>query len=966
MTGFRELSPSRLPPPFDPLRGEDVLRDIETAIGSTFPEELSALVKSVAGSSPYLARLMRREAEFLPVLFEADPAVLLTAFEQDARDVAGEDDANMVMQRLRVAKRRVALTVALADIADIFDLDAVTGALARFADAALKGALRHLLRMAARRAGMQEASAEKLEAATGLVVLAMGKHGAFELNYSSDIDIVVFYDEERFPFETGGEKRRAAVDLVKNLARFLSEITSDGYVFRVDLRLRPDAGATQVAISTEAAEQYYELMGQNWERAAMIKARACAGDPEASDIFLKNLVPFIWRKHLDYAAIQDIHSIKRQIHAHRGHFHVAVLGHNLKLGRGGIREIEFFAQTQQLILGGRDPSLRSPRTLDTLKALLARGLISTDAEQELAEAYVFLRMLEHRLQMIEDQQTHELPKTAEGLRRVAMFAGYDDVARFEEDLLRHLRRVEANYAQLFEQEAPLAADTGSLVFTGVEDDPETIRTLKDMGFAGPSDVAATIRGWHHGRIRATRSARARELLTKLVPALLKSLGNTVDPQGAFMTFDRFLTGLPSGVQLFSMLIANPLLLDLIADIAGSAPRLAEYLGRNPAVFDALIDPDFMTVIPAKPQLEEKFAAETARVPGFEGALDAARRFAREETFRVGVQVIQGAATPERAGPAYAAVAETVIAGLHPVVEEEMRVNHGRIEGGAFAIAALGKLGGREMTAGSDLDLVFVYTHAPDAEQSDGGRPLSPSQYYARLSQRFIAALTAMTAEGRLYEVDMRLRPSGNQGPVAVRLESFDAYHASQSWTWERMAMTRARLLCGPEALRHNVETIIRRTLTSAADPTPILKDAREMRQKIAAQFPGKDRWDLKFASGGLVDLEFIAQGLQLSYAGKVDVLDQNTMVALGKLERAGILTPADASLLIEAASLQHALTQVLRIALDGPYRPEEAAAGLKALLVRATGATDFAALDTELARVQGEVRAVFDRLLPPV
>ena len=922
-----------------------------------------ALLESAAGNSPYLARMMLREAGLLAQLLSRGPDDAINALIAEALGTAGEIDAAAAMRRLRIAKRCAALAIALADIAGLYNLDAVTLALTRFADSSVKGALRFLLREAAAKLDMAEASPDALEDRTGLIVLAMGKMGAHELNYSSDIDLVVFYDEARFPFLSRGEKGSAAVGLVKGLLKLLADATSDGYVFRVDLRLRPDAGATQVALSTESAETYYELMGQNWERAAMIKARAAAGDAHAGADFLKTMSPFVWRKHLDYAAIEDIHSIKRQIHAHGGHEKVAVLGHNIKLGRGGIREIEFFVQTQQLILGGRDPSLRDPRTLGALAALAARGLISAQAERELGDAYRFLRTLEHRLQMIDDQQTHTLPKTADGLDHIARFMGYADTGAFEDVLLGHLTRVEANYAQLFEREAPLAAQGGSLVFTGVEDDPETIATISRMGFAGPSDVAAAIRGWHHGRIRATRSARARELLTKLMPALLQALSKTADPQTAFAHFDPFLSGLPSGVQVFSMFLAKPALLELIAAIAGSAPRLADYLGRNAAVLDALVEANFLTLIPDPLGLERRMAAELARLPGYEGALDAARRFAREEMFRIGVQIIEGRAAPEAAGPAYATIAETVIAGLQPVVEAEVTALHGSIAGGGFAVVAQGKLGGREMTAGSDLDLVFVYAHDADAPASSGPKPLGPSQYYARMSQRFIAALTALTAEGRLYDVDMRLRPSGNQGPVAVRLDSFAEYHCTGSWTWERMALTRARAVSGPVTLRREVEAVIHAGLTRPVERATILQDARDMREKLAGQFPGRDAWDIKFAPGGLVDIEFIAQALQLCYAADADVLDHNTIAALAKLARAGALAHEDAQTLIEAAHLEHSLTQVLRIALDGPFKAETAAPGLKALLVRATHAKDFAALERDLKEAQRRVRAIFERVI---
>ncbi|HEY0106423.1 MAG TPA: bifunctional [glutamine synthetase] adenylyltransferase/[glutamine synthetase]-adenylyl-L-tyrosine phosphorylase, partial [Rhizomicrobium sp.] len=792
----------------------------------------------------------------------------------------------------------------------------------------------------------------------------MGKYGAFELNYSSDIDLVVFYDAARFPFRKRDDARGAAVDIVRGIVKLLTEITADGYVFRVDLRLRPDAGATQVAISTDAAESYYEGMGQNWERAAFIKARACAGDSAAGDGFLKTMEPFIWRRHLDFAAIEDIHAIKRQIHAHGGHGDIAVAGHNIKLGRGGIREIEFFAQTQQLILGGRVPALRQAATEAALDALCARGLVAAQTTAELKDAYRFLRTLEHRLQMVEDEQTHTIPRTAEGVAHIACFMGYADAAAFGAALTAQLETVQRHYARLFEREEALAAPQGNLVFTGVEEDPETVRTLQAMGFRDAPHVSAAIRGWHHGRIRATRSARARELLTRLVPALLSALAATADPDAAFAQFDRFLTNLPSGVQLFSQFLARPDYLRLIATIVGSAPRLAEHLSRAPATLDALVDADFLHSLPSRAGLDAQLADQLARAPGYEAALDAARRFAKEQIFRVGVQIIEGLAKPDAAGPALAAVADSVLANLLAVVEGALAETAGRVPGGQFAVVAMGKLGGREMTAGSDLDLIFVYDVPAHRETSDGPGPLAVIVYYARLAQRYIAALTALTAAGGLYEVDMRLRPTGNKGPVAVSLDSFARYHAQESWTWERMALTRARIVQAPPGLKAKIEAVIRATLTARPDRAKIIADAREMRAKLAAQFPGKNRWDLKFAPGGLVDIEFVAQALQLLAAARhPEVLDTNTIAALRRLEAAGVLAPDRARRLVAAASLEHALTQVLRIALDGTLEPAEATPGLKALLARAGGFADFEILEAHLALLQDDVRAIFDAVL---
>jgi len=959
---------AHLPIPFDPSRVERTLAALaEGPTGYVPPPHARALLAATFGNSPYLARVALRERATLEDVVVRGPRAALDTIQAGMAAIESADDEAAAMALLRRAKRQAALIIALADISEQWSVGEVTRALSLFADAAVGGALRFLLRQSTERSAMPPRDAAILEAETGVIVLAMGKYGAYELNYSSDIDLIVFYDAQRFPFEKKGDARAAAVDLVRGLVRLLAEITADGYVFRVDLRLRPDAGATQIAISTAAAEDYYEGMGQNWERAALIKARACAGDSVAAARFLKSIEPFIWRRNLDFAAIEDIHSIKRQIHAHGGHGAIAVAGHNIKLGRGGIREIEFFAQTQQLILGGRKPVLRERGTLAALEALRAQGHVSDEVVAELTEAYNFLRLLEHRLQMIEDEQTHSLPKSPEGLAHIACFAGFADADALGAALRKRLETVQAHYAKLFERAPPLSAAKGSLVFTGVEDDPETIETLGNMGFKTPSHVAGAIRGWHHGRIRATRSARARELLTKLMPALLDALAATADADVAFAQFDRFVSRLPAGVQLFSLFLANPHLLDLVAMIAGSAPRLAEHMARAPATLDALLDRGFLSVLPSPGELDRALAQALGAVHSFEDALDATRRFAREQIFRVGAQVIEGLAPTAEAGAAFTSIAEGVITGLLLAVEEELAPTLGRVEGGQFAVIALGKLGGREMTATSDLDLIFVYDAPAGTEASNGPKPLPVSTFYTRLAQRFITALTVATGEGTLYEVDMRLRPSGNKGPVAVSLESFRRYQENDAWTWERLALTRARIVVGPPVLAQAVGDAIRAAILAAASRADIMKDTREMRDKLASQFPGRSRWDLKFAPGGLVDIEFIAQSLLLREAARLaPVLDTSTIAALASLARAGALDADQAKTLVAAAELQQALTQVLRIAIDTTLDPETAAPGLKTLLAQAGGVGDFTILELELARAQDDVRHIFDRIVPPI
>ncbi|MGH6829321.1 MAG: bifunctional [glutamine synthetase] adenylyltransferase/[glutamine synthetase]-adenylyl-L-tyrosine phosphorylase [Rhizomicrobium sp.] len=950
----------RVPPlPFDCARAARTLQTLAES-GFSPASATQSLLEGAFGNSPFLCRLALREPEILVRTLTKGPDAVLEQASARAMAVALLDQDGQAMAELRGAKRAAALATAFADIGGTWNVLQVTGALTRFADACLRGALRFLLRKAARRQDLADGDGAALEAASGMTVLAMGKDGADELNYSSDIDLIVFYDG-RFPFSREGDARGAAVEIVRGLVRLLAEITPDGYVFRTDLRLRPDASATQVAISLEGAESYYESLGQNWERAAMIKARPCAGDPRTARAFQAMIAPFIWRRNLDFAAIEDIHSIKRQIHAHGGHGDIQVAGHNIKLGRGGIREIEFFVQTQQLILGGRHPALRAPATLDALDALSAQGVVAPATACELVEAYRALRFLEHRLQMVEDQQTHTLPKSEDGLAHIACFAGYGDAVSFGRALTATLTTVQNHYARLFQREADLAGTGGNLVFTGVEDDPETLQTLHGMGFGAASQVASAVRGWHHGRIRAMRSARARELLTKLMPAILKALAATADPDAAIVQFDRFLSNLPSGVQLFSLFLARPDFLDLVARVVGSAPRLALHLARSPTTFDALTEPDFLTGSPDGGQLRMNLRRQLQG--SYEEKLDAARCFAREETFRVGVQLVNGAAKAEEAGPAFARIAESVTAELLPVAEEELGLSAGRVPGAEFAVIALGKLGGREMTASSDLDLVFVYDVPEGVESSDGSKALAPPLYFARLAQRLIAALTTPTGAGTLYEVDMRLRPSGNQGPAAVSFQSFASYHAHESWTWEHLALTRARAVAGSGHLCARTEAEVATRLTARRARDTIVAQAREMRAKIAARYPGSDLWDLKYAPGGLIDIEFLAQTLQLVHAHEHPlILDTNIIAALMKM-RGPVLKDGDADRLIEAARLEQALSQILRLAVEGRFNATEASAGLKALLARAGEARDFPALERELKTRQAKVRALFGRLM---
>ena len=918
------------------------------------------LLASLFGNSPYLTQCCLKEPGFLIRLAERGLdttfAEIIAGLEREVAPTAARPAA---MTALRVAKRRAALAIALADLAGQWELMRVTGALSDFAERALDLVARHLLAGAAAAGEIAPDAVER----SGLMVLGMGKLGARELNYSSDIDLVVLFDAERARYRGKRSVQAFFTALAQELVRMMAERTADGYVFRTDLRLRPDPGSTPPAVAMRAALAYYESAGQNWERAAFIKARPVAGDRDAAASFLGELRPFLWRKNLDFAAIEDIHSIKRQIDAHRGGARIAVAGHDIKLGRGGIREIEFFAQTQQLIWGGRKPELRLAGTLAALDALAAQGLIALEARAALTVAYHFLRQLEHRLQMIDDAQTHSVPREPAAIHRVAVLMGFPTAAAFAEALTAQLTAVESVYARLFE-EAPSLSAPGNLVFTGAEDDPETLKTLRGLGFADPTAIATIVRAWHHGRYRATRSARARELLTELVPALVAAFGATPNPDSAFLRFDEFLGRLPAGVAFFSLFYNNPGILSLVAEIMGAGTRLADAVARRPLLLDAVLTANFFDPPPPRAELAKELEAMLDRASHYEELLDLARRWVGDRKFQIGVHLLRHRLDGESSGAAYADIAETALAALLPRVAADFATSHGVLAGGALVVLALGKLGSREMTATSDLDLVVIYDVAEGAEMSDGARPLSAAAYYARLAQRYINALTAPTSEGALYEVDMRLRPSGSSGPLATSLAAFRRYHDEAAWTWEHMALTRARIVAGPPQLSGAVAGAIAAVLTRPRDPDRLVVDVDDMRRRIADERRDPPIWHVKHVRGGMVDIEFIAQYLQLRAAAATPgVLDVNTIAALKKLGAVGALAPDAATGLVAALTLWRDVQGLLKLTAEEPFDEMAATPSLRALLAAGAGSVDFPALKADMEAAARRALAHYETIV---
>ncbi|GAA6207669.1 [glutamate--ammonia-ligase] adenylyltransferase [Cognatishimia sp. WU-CL00825] len=893
-----ESNITRLPRVFDAERGAEVSGCIDG-----LSSNLSRLLQGAAGASPFLKSLIEKESDWLPEAFEAPEAALTHLFGQ-----ISDTPASDLSSVLRRGKRRVALLTALADIAGVWDLEQVTTALTDFADLACSVAIKAMISNEISRGKLPGATEDDIGDAAGMVCLAMGKMGAYELNYSSDIDLICLFDETRYEPDDFFDVRASLVRATRRAMALLNDPTGEGYVFRTDLRLRPDPAVTPVCMAMEAAERYYESLGRTWERAAYIKARPAAGDLAAGNRFLTTLQPFVWRKHLDFAAIQDAHDMRLRIREHKKLGAKTVLeGHNMKLGRGGIREIEFFTQTRQLIAGGRDRELRTRGTVPSLALLAQKGWVTAEVADKLTDHYRAHREVEHRIQMIHDAQTHDLPKSEEGMQRIACLMG-TDVASMKQDIGQRIDEVHALTEDFFAPDlmAPEVAD--------------------NQGFAFDEEILTRWKTYP-----ALRSGRATEIFGRLRPALLERLERAAKPDEALVALDGFLSGLPAGVQVFSLLEANPQLIDLLTDIAGTAPVLARYLARNSQVFDAVIGGSFFDAWPGKAQLTSDLSARLAAESDYERKLDTARRWTKEWHFRIGVHHLRGIIDAQDAGREYAELAEAVLCAVWPEVVAKFSEKHGVPPGKGAMVLGMGSLGAGRLNAASDLDLIVIYD-ADGVEMSDGRRALASRAYYARLTQALVTALSAQMAEGRLYEVDMRLRPSGTQGPVATSFTSFKDYQENKAWTWEHLALTRARAVAGAPELMARVETFRIALLARASVEKDVRDDVQEMRKRIADAKGSGGIWDAKLGPGRLQDVELTVQAAALlagESAGDIDL-------ALGRDQGTGWLTQSEAQALQEAYRLCWTVQQGSRLLGSDMFDPEAAGAGARKFLLRET------------------------------
>lgn len=903
-----------------PCAPDDTVRSELSAALPKLPREQADALATVAVVSPFLRSLMLGDPARLDRVLAAD----LNAFAAAPIDVGLDDEA--VARALRRRRAEVALSVGLADLVCGALLEEVCSALSAFADQAVQAAL----------ATVTEGNP------AGLVVLGLGKLGTVELNYSSDIDIIVLFDPVRG--RAAGLDQAGAVRITRQLVRLLQERTEDGYVFRVDLRLRPDPGSTPIAVSTAAALRYYQSRARAWERQAMTKARAIAGDEVAASAFFQALEPTLWPASFDFTAIEEVFQTRERIAMVRGAGSLTLPGHNVKLGRGGIREAEFFVQSLQRLAGGRDRRLRSGGTVAMLAALTRAGWIDEGARDALAAAYERLRRIEHRLQMVADEQTHTLPGEA-GLATIAIMMREDD---FAERTVAALTTVHEHFTSL-----PRLVGQRSAHVEG----PEGVSDE-----AGQAALNEALDALLEKPPPSLKTERARRLMADIRGPLGEAVAGSADPDAAVAGLTLFFQRLPAGVDLLARLQANPDLVRVLVLIVAATPRLAEELAHRSRLLDVLVDPAFFGHLPDQDQLKGWLAEVVAAAPDYEAKLDALRRFGREQGLLIHVRTMAGALSPRESAHALTKLAEVLVRAALGVAADGFVEVHGRLKEGAIAVLGLGSFGSAEMTAASDLDLVVIYDCASDAKESDGRRGLSPGHYYTRLTQRLIAALAAPTAEGMLYEADLRLRPSGKSGPIASHINAFERYQAESAWTWEHMALTRARFIAGDEGLGVRALAAVDAAIARPREPAELAAEVAAMRGKMEAHGSA----GLKHGAGGQVDVEFIVQHGILGLGRRPHTAPSEAVdvtAALRALGEAEALPASAVDTLTTAHGLFRGQAQLLALASAKQLLPHEAPAALQPLLVRAWEAPDMKFLTADLDQRRQDVRALFENLI---
>jgi [glutamine synthetase] adenylyltransferase / [glutamine synthetase]-adenylyl-L-tyrosine phosphorylase len=894
-------------------------------------DELTELFTVLGSSQPLTNTLHAAGGGWIKLLRDCRAARTRSAADhQHALEEAVASPWEEFSERLRQLRHREYLRIGLADLTGRASVETTMTELSALADGVFAAACQwaqHTLRLQYGRLLREDDARQDSGRGTqdSFVVLAMGKLGGGELNFSSDVDVMYLYDTDATATRGGRrgtlETREYFSRLAELVTRALQEVTSAGFAFRVDLRLRPEGVNGPIVNALGNALLYYEAYGQTWERTALIQARPIAGALQLGDRFLREVRPFLYRRYLDYTTVADMKEMKARVEAQLGE---KVGRGNVKLGRGGIREIEFLVQVLQLIHGGRDERLRGGGSLPTLTRLVAGGYLPADEGEALAAAYRFLRHVEHKIQIVHQRQTHSVPREPreqETLARRLGYRGDDVVAQLWADLDRHAAVVRRAFEKLFYEPAAETRRTGDAegaqLLRDLDHTEPSLARLQALGFARPQASYENLLLLRDGPPSARARAPRKKALYELAPALLSTILKSADPDLALQNLAIFISTIGARTTFLALLRENPGTLRMLVELFGGSQFLANAFVRHPELLDTLVRADLVRVHRDVQDLETELDAVLAGASDLEDVLDVLRRFRNQEFLRIGINDLQGLLEPEEVSNELTALAEACLRRACDVAAQDVCRRYGLAQlPGRFVVLAMGKLGGAELNYNSDLDLIFVFEEA-----ELGASPMSAHECFSKLAQRLITVLQVTTREGIVYRIDTRLRPSGRSGPLVSSLDGFRRYHETSARTWERQALIKARPVAGDAALGQRVADIVSAFVYRAPLSPQQVREIRQLRGRMERELAREsdEHINIKTGRGGLVDVEFLAQMLQLHYGPTIaQVRARNTLAALHALADAAVLPPADHALLADGYRFLRRVENALRLAHDRP------------------------------------------------
>ena len=974
-------------------------------ISSTIPRDillelcssraLTTQLMNICGSSPFLTNIICRDPSYLQRLFmdreitrKRSEAEMLATLRGRVPEGTGYGELFPILRRFKYSEM---LRIAARDLNGLANLEEVTGELASLAAATLQLAYETARAELVREHGTPMQQGPDGPVRAEFTIIGMGKLGGRELNFSSDIDLIYFYSSDKgettgLPDGRGGFKAKLSlhaffVKLAEMVSRAISQVTDDGFVFRVDMGLRPDGKGGDLATSMRSAEVYYEAWGQSWERAAMMKARPVAGSIELGQAILTALTPFIYRRYLDYNLIEDMMSMKKKIDASLARSQEGEV--NIKLGRGGIREIEFFIQALELVYAGKNPNLRVKNSLFALQTLRQSRIIKEADCTALSEAYRFLRTVEHRIQVVQERQTHALPRKEEEMRALARRCGYlrkDGPQRFAETLELHRQAVSAIYGDLFlSRDEKIKEEVSPEVhyFFDPRADADMIKDmLEERRFEHPDAAYQNLLVLRDGPAKVNLTSQGRRTLEKIAPLFLQEVFASPDPDLALANLERFLSSTRTRASIYALLAENRDILKLLTSLFGMSEFLSKIFIGHPELLDSMTSHGYAYLQKDRATMAAELDGFLSQADDFEEKLDAMRRYRHEEFLRIGMNDIHGKMKQPEVARQLTDLADVCLSSACCLATGELaRFGRPMVAGedgstheAAFAVVAMGKHGGFELNYHSDLDIIYIYDGQGN---TDGEKSITNREYFAKLGQKIILVLTTQTREGYVYKIDTRLRPSGNAGPLVTSLESFRSYHASEAQIWERQALTKARVCYGEPGLKGAIEQVIEKTVYGGGADEMVRSEIHRLRMRMENELAKETTgsYNIKTGRGGMVDVEFIVQFLQLKHGFKYgEIRVSNTLHAMDAMRDAGILSVEDHHALFDGYKFLRRLENRLRIIHD--YSMNDLGGSLKYLnkLARRLGYDTMLknpgeGLMADYERVTSSVRGVYDRIL---